>query len=192
VRGQVFREPAKSRCFDNGEVAPVDHLAAGFAGSLDEKMEVIAQFRGAAREVHHRRFILANPFTDPVGDASTHHFRAPGGGINVAMVARLVAFATDINLEGLHTAPAECKPVACECFFKSSHRIYEPENNQVRELISDTGVSQPSAQNANTTASRLFPFLSGLASMQHYSSVIESDSGTGPAAIASFFPSNRW
>jgi len=71
------------------------------AGRLHEVLEELAQLRRTSSEIDGRGAISANPITDPVSGFPVHHLGAPGGGIDVAMAAGLVALTPDVDLEGV-------------------------------------------------------------------------------------------
>jgi hypothetical protein len=68
---------------------------------------MFAEFRSSASDVHDLRTVLADPCADLVCDFLRHHLGARGTGVDMAMGAGLVALATDVDLEGLESAPDE-------------------------------------------------------------------------------------
>jgi hypothetical protein len=66
---------------------------------LDQKPEMFTQFRSAAGDVDNGRAMLRNPISDATSGFGRDHFGPPWTGINMAMTAGLITFATHVNLK---------------------------------------------------------------------------------------------
>lgn len=98
VSGKVFGQPAVGLGFDDGQVISVNDVATTGTCGFHEITEMFAQLWGSARQVNGHWTVQPNPVADSAGSFPVHHFRTPRSGLNVAMVAGLVAFAADVDL----------------------------------------------------------------------------------------------
>lgn len=121
VIGEEAREIFEAGFFEYGEVVTVDNAGADGPGGLDEEAEVLAEFGRPAGDVHRGGAVKGDPVGDSLGSFRREHFRAPGTGINVAMAAGLIAFAADVNLEGLESVAAKGDVMGSEFLVEKVH-----------------------------------------------------------------------
>ena len=107
VRGQEFGKIFEAGFVKDGEVVAVDAAEIQFRGEFDEGAEVGVEFGCAAGDVDDGWAMFANPARNAGGDLAAHHFGAPGGGVDVAMAAGLVAFSAEVQLQRLESRAAK-------------------------------------------------------------------------------------
>src|SRR4030095_16791498 len=90
-------------------------------GRFHQETKMLAQLGGTARDVNNRRPMFFDPLPDALGGLGFHHLRPPGRSIDVAMPARLIAFAPDVELKRLQRGPFQHKPMTLQLLFKYVH-----------------------------------------------------------------------
>lgn len=120
---QVLRKPSEGRRLDYCEIVSVNDMAANFPCGFDKKVEVVAELWRSARDVHDLGPMLANPLTHPVRHRFGHHLLAPWRGVHMAMLTGLVAFAADVDLQGLKPLARQDLATCCEFSLKQVHHF---------------------------------------------------------------------
>lgn len=107
--------------FDDGEVVAINDMRPHAAGGLDEVIEVVAQLRCSARDVHRGWEMLPDPCADTPRRGVIHHLGAERTGIDAVVRASLVALAADIDLQRLKRAARERHVVLSNFLLKAIH-----------------------------------------------------------------------
>jgi len=94
--GQIFLPGLEQ----DGQVAPIDHAPSERPRGLDQEAEVWIELGRATRDVDHLDHRAGLDEGDhALGDRALHHLGAPRAGVDVAMVAGLVAALAHVDLK---------------------------------------------------------------------------------------------